>query len=456
MIAKISDPFKSGIDRKISYQLGKIEAGKADFLFSNLDTDMENISEEMKSFSEMNSRVKLPYIEIVLSLENGEKIDDDTFSKLANEYMQRMGYDDCSYAVIRNSDTDNPHVHILATTISMSGKHISDSNIRRKSYNLSRELEEKYNLRRMKEKKFAKQTLGEVHHRRYYYDAALKKALRSKNINKRIGEMLNKSDMFKNMNYSEKQSFTNKEWEIMLGTPLYEDIGEVLSNGRFFNTLMKDELLDALDSAYLGSANTREFRSKLEGKGIYMRMVSNKGKSYYVYGISDQSYYVKDTSLPKKYRFGEISFDYGNISPDEQKHLIYCQVKAMLNTSKDYEDFKERMKANNIDIKEYKNNTGIYGLSFSINNISEATEFKASDISRQLTYKNIQAYFDREKTEWKGNVFEPVKEESNYNRDMAYMLAGVNAIRGISTGGIRKHKEDEDEPKKKRKKEHGR
>ena len=51
-----------------------------------------------------------------------------------------------------------------------------------------------------------------------------------------------------------------------------------------------------------------------------MRLVTRNDKSYYVYGIQDSGFYLKDVSLPQKYRFGNIRFDGHGMSADEQKH----------------------------------------------------------------------------------------------------------------------------------------
>lgn len=72
-----------------------------------------------------------------------------------------------------------------------------------------------------------------------------------------------------------------------------------------------------------------------------MRLVTKKDKSYYVYGMKDTSFYVKDTSLPMKYRFGHIRFDDKGMSSDEQKHYLYDHVFMALNGSDSYRQFKE-------------------------------------------------------------------------------------------------------------------
>lgn len=52
--------------------------------------------------------------------------------------------------------------------------------------------------------------------------------------------------------------------------------------------------------------NVKEFRDRLEKEGYYMRLVSDKGKSHYVYGIPDRGFYLKDTALPESYPFSVL------------------------------------------------------------------------------------------------------------------------------------------------------
>lgn len=95
-----------------------------------------------------------------------------------------------------------------------------------------------------------------------------------------------------------------------------------------------------------------------------MRLVTKKDKSYYVYGIRDSGFYLKETSFPQKYRFGYIRFDAHGMSADEQKHYLYDHVFKALNASSGYEDFKNRLAEESIRVTEHVNSKGGYGISF--------------------------------------------------------------------------------------------
>ena len=63
-----------------------------------------------------------------------------------------------------------------------------------------------------------------------------------------------------------------------------------LKNGGFLKSLYKDDLLSRLDKAFASSTTFQEFRANLQKEGVYMRLTSKKDKSYYVYGLSEDSF----------------------------------------------------------------------------------------------------------------------------------------------------------------------
>ena len=326
MIAEIQPSFSSSaaMVRKVAYQLTKIEQGDARVLFTSTGDALQNIPEYMQLIAGMNERVKLPYAEFILSLYPGETLTDKEWLSLANEYVNRMGYGECCYAVVLNTDKAHQHVHVLLTTVDEEGRSVPSGNNYRRSEKISRELERKYGLIPVENGHSTKATLGESHYRTYYFDAAMKKALRNHAYRDKVSSLLCHADALRSSGKPAQEiTLSNEEWRVLLGDELYDDLFNVLEKGGFFKPLLKDELLHQLDRVYAFSENTADFRMNLEYEGLYMRLVTKKDKSYYVYGMKDTSFYVKDTSLPMKYRFGHIRFDGKGMSADEQKHYLY-------------------------------------------------------------------------------------------------------------------------------------
>jgi hypothetical protein len=452
MIIDIKKVFSAAtLGKKIEYQLKKIEKGCGRELYSSSGIELKHVSEVMQLISTLNDRIKNPFVEFVLSLPAEESLSDEKFAEFAKEYMSGMGYDESCYSIIINDDTDNKHVHIIATTIDTNGKKINDSLNYSRSNAIARKLEKKYGLTEPKKKGFSKSSLGESQHRTYYFDAALKKGLRNNTTKSVLSELLQKSDMYRRMSPDLNVPLKNEVWEIMLGSSLFDEIGGFLKKKKFFNVLLKSELLNAMDRIYSTTSNAAEFRKKLQEEGYYMRLVSSKGKAHYVYGIPGQSFYVKDSTLSQRYRYGVIKFDGHRMNLDEQKHYLYGQIFSLLNQSKDYEEFKKKLSDNDIKITEYRNRQGIYGLSFTMNNVESSVEFKASDISRRLSYNNIQSFFCTNSVEIERVITNMDAEQ--WKREIDYILPAI--VFTLGSGGRQRKKEEDDEQTLKKKKKKG-
>jgi hypothetical protein len=435
------------LGRKIEYQLLKIEQGNGKELYSSLGDSLNNVGETMQQIAGMNTRVKNPYVEFIISLPDNEQLTEEQFIALSCEYMEKMGYSDSCFSVIINNDTENKHVHILATVVDINGHKISDSMNYKRSDMIARNLEQKYDLSHVVKKGFSKTTLGEAQARKYYFDSALKKSFKSYDTKDVIAKLLSESEMFIKLNVNvNKSSFSNDEWKMILGSDLFERIGNVLIDKKFFNSLFKNELVNKMDEFYATVNNAAEFRDKLTKEGYYMRLVSDRGKSHYVFGIPSQNFYVKDSALPQKYRYGSIAFIGHRMNEDEQKHYLYGQLFSFLNKSNSYIDFKNCLLDNNIQIIEHKNMSGIYGLSFSIMNVDNAEVFKSSDISRRLTFHNIQNFFSSRTGE-----IEPIATimgNEKWNNEVNYMFGAAL----LNIGSSKRSRTEEEEITKKRKK----
>ena len=67
-------------------------------------------------------------------------------TKVAREYMEKMGIKDTQYIIGRHFDKEHPHIHIAFNRIDNNGKTISDRNDRFKSEKICKELTTKYGL----------------------------------------------------------------------------------------------------------------------------------------------------------------------------------------------------------------------------------------------------------------------------------------------------------------------
>jgi len=80
------------------------------------------------------------------SANDAERLTDAMMVKIADEYLEKMGYADTQSLIVRHSDRQHPHLHICINRIGNDGKTISDRNEKYRSTKICRELTERYGL----------------------------------------------------------------------------------------------------------------------------------------------------------------------------------------------------------------------------------------------------------------------------------------------------------------------
>ena len=184
MIAKIIKGTNfSGV---VSYMLSK-EKGKAKVLASNNIgfIDQNLCAHEFALQASMRPNVQKPVCHTILSFSasDAERLTDDVMVKIANEYLETMGYGDTQSLIVRHSDRLHPHLHICINRIGNDGKTISDRNEKYRSTKICRELTERYGLTLGEGKKAVnrQQLRGEDKLRYEIFDAIKVVLLQSKN-----------------------------------------------------------------------------------------------------------------------------------------------------------------------------------------------------------------------------------------------------------------------------------
>ena len=147
MIAKIIKGADFG--GVINYMLSK-EKGKAKVLANNNIgfIDQNLCADEFTLQASMRPNVQKPVCHTILSFSasDAERLTDDVMVKIANEYLEKMGYGDTQSLIVRHSDRQHPHLHICINRIGNDGKTISDRNEKYRSTKICRELTEHYDL----------------------------------------------------------------------------------------------------------------------------------------------------------------------------------------------------------------------------------------------------------------------------------------------------------------------
>ena len=147
MIAKIIKGINfSGV---VNYMLSKREDEAKVLQAIGVRSSMPNdIAHDFNLQASMRPSVQKPVCHTILSFSahDTERLTDDVMVKIANEYIEEMGYGDTQSLIVRHSDRQHPHLHICINRIGNKGKTISDCNEKYRSTKICRELTERYGL----------------------------------------------------------------------------------------------------------------------------------------------------------------------------------------------------------------------------------------------------------------------------------------------------------------------
>ncbi|WP_281323469.1 conjugal transfer protein MobB [Flavobacterium aestivum] len=151
MVAKIGRG--QNLTGVLSYNQLKVEKENAQILFTHkmLETPDGHfsIAQMLRSFEPYllaNRKTEKTVLHISLNPDPKDKVNDEKFTAIAEEYMQKMGYGEQPFVVFKHTDIERTHIHIVSVCVDEEGKKISDSYERKRSMQLCRELEEKYGL----------------------------------------------------------------------------------------------------------------------------------------------------------------------------------------------------------------------------------------------------------------------------------------------------------------------
>ena len=108
----------------------------------DIDTCMESFMPYLKA----NRRTTNTVFHVSLNPSPEDKLTDEQLRKIAREYMERMGYGDQPYIVFKHKDIDREHLHVVSLRIDENGRKLSHDYEARRSMEILRSLEQKYDL----------------------------------------------------------------------------------------------------------------------------------------------------------------------------------------------------------------------------------------------------------------------------------------------------------------------
>ena len=152
MVVKILGSSSSSF-HGLQYNDKKVEKGNGELMmmknfptFINEASNQQEVRDYFKSISK-NEKVKKPQFHAVISTKFQEHSKEE-LTKIAEGFMDEMGYGKQPFIAVFHNDTDNNHIHIVSTRVDkLSGKKINDSYEKLKSQKaLAQVMEKIYGL----------------------------------------------------------------------------------------------------------------------------------------------------------------------------------------------------------------------------------------------------------------------------------------------------------------------
>ena len=97
-------------------------------------------------YLEANRRTTNTVFHASLNPSPEDKLTDEQFREIAREYMERMGYGNQPYIVFKHKDIDRQHLHVVSLRVDENGHKLPHDFEARRSMEILRDLERKYNL----------------------------------------------------------------------------------------------------------------------------------------------------------------------------------------------------------------------------------------------------------------------------------------------------------------------
>jgi hypothetical protein len=143
----------SSIRGAFLYNENKVKEGVADCLMAvNYPMDAEDMTEKMRlnmllKVAERRPSMKYNSIHISLNFAPEEQHSKEFLKRLAQEYMERIGFGEQPYLIYQHYDSGHPHIHLVTTKIKPDGGYINTQLIgKRLSEPARKEMEIKHGL----------------------------------------------------------------------------------------------------------------------------------------------------------------------------------------------------------------------------------------------------------------------------------------------------------------------
>ena len=146
MVAKIS--IGSSLYGALAYNAQKVNADEGKLLATNRvfdggdgQMDCARLLRDFCNCMPENVRTRNTVIHVSLNPHPDDRLTDMEMANIAQAYMERLGYGNQPYVIVKHEDIDRHHVHIVSVNVDEKGKRIDRDFLFRRSERIRKELE---------------------------------------------------------------------------------------------------------------------------------------------------------------------------------------------------------------------------------------------------------------------------------------------------------------------------
>ena len=151
MVAKIS--IGSSLYGALAYNAQKVNADEGKLLATNRvfdggdgQMDCARLLRDFCNCMPENVRTRNTVIHVSLNPHPDDRLTDMEMANIAQIYMERLGYGNQPYVIVKHEDIDRHHVHIVSVNVDEKGKRIDKDFLFRRSERIRKKLEKEFNL----------------------------------------------------------------------------------------------------------------------------------------------------------------------------------------------------------------------------------------------------------------------------------------------------------------------
>lgn len=381
----------------INYHEKKVDNGVGELIQdSTFSTTRPERIRAFLDIAELNKSVKKDrYTHISISFADTDHVDRETQLKIAERYLQGMGYGEAPRLIYAHHDTTHRHFHIVTSTIDLNGKKIQTFRDHFKNQELSRQIEKDFGLTPTEYFRHEQHKLQEINSKKFSLLKGIEKMLATPD-NRASLEKVVGADLIQRIS---NEQLPNDEIRKILnlradGEMIFNQLYRIVRQSDAEYKTEKQQLRDRLIYIKSISHSREEFVQRCEQQNIYIRKLAGDfGSATFTYGISEKNFYLAEKRLPLALRHDYLftgkeipaTFD-----KEAQRKFLKRIIARCLSQSSSLQDFETRLVKAGVKTEYSSNARGRYGISFQSINIRDAIWVKGSDVG--LSWNKLQNY----------------------------------------------------------------